>query len=113
MACWGRSRVCSAVAEARAWGEGGGTQCQTQRCPPVSGPASGVPCWEAFPEVNRALVACLLAKRMMAPVALAGGRGGVSAMSALASASGPETASPVQPMAAWPGRAGCARYARA
>jgi hypothetical protein len=46
--------------EARAEGEGGGPQCQTQRCPPpVSGPLGGVPGWEAFPEVNRALVACL------------------------------------------------------
>jgi hypothetical protein len=39
----------------------------------------GVPCWEAFPEVNRALVARLLgllAGRMMTQVAPAGGGGG-------------------------------------
>ena len=42
-------------------------------------PLGGAPGWEAFPEVNRALVVCLLgllAERMMAPVALADGRGG-------------------------------------
>jgi hypothetical protein len=45
----------------------------------LAAPLSGVPRWEAFPEVNRALVACLLgllAGRMMAPVDLAGGGGG-------------------------------------
>ena len=67
--------------EARAGGdEGGGPQCQLmQRCPPVSGPAWRVLCWEAFPGVNRALVACLLgllAERMMASAAGPGGRGG-------------------------------------
>ena len=47
--------------------------------PQLAAPPGGVPRWEAFPEVNRALVVCLLgllAGRMMAPVALAGGRGG-------------------------------------
>ena len=47
--------------------------------PQLAAPLGGVPCWEAFPEVNRALVACLLGllvERMMTPVALAGGRGG-------------------------------------
>ena len=42
-------------------------------------PLGGVPCWEAFPEVIRALVTCLLGllvERMMTPVALACGRGG-------------------------------------
>ena|GEM_PF-1848946 len=36
----------------------------------------GVPRWEAFPEVNRALVACLLGllvERMVAPVAVGDG----------------------------------------
>ena len=47
--------------------------------PQLAAPLGGVPCWEAFPEVNRALVVCLLGllvERMMAPVAVAGGRGG-------------------------------------
>jgi hypothetical protein len=47
--------------------------------PQLAAPPGGVPRWEAFPEVNRALVARLLgllAERMMTPVALAGGRGG-------------------------------------
>ena len=47
--------------------------------PQLTAPLSGVPRWEAFPEVNRALVTCLLGllvKRMMTPVGLAGGRGG-------------------------------------
>jgi hypothetical protein len=38
-----------------------------------------VPRWEAFPEVNRVLVACLLGllvERMMAPAGGPGGRGG-------------------------------------
>ena len=44
--------------------------------PQLAAPLGGVPGWEAFPEVNRALVVCLLgllAERMMAPVAVAGG----------------------------------------
>jgi hypothetical protein len=52
--------------------------------PQLAASLVGIPRWEAFPEVNRALVACLLgvlAGRMMAPVALAGGAG-VSGMSA-------------------------------
>jgi len=47
--------------------------------PQLAAPLGGVPCWEAFPEVNRALVACLLGllvERMVTPVAPAGGRGG-------------------------------------
>ena len=47
--------------------------------PQLAAPPGGVPRWEAFPEVNRALVTCLLgllAGRMMAPVAVAGGGGG-------------------------------------
>ena len=47
--------------------------------PQLAAPLGGVPRWEAFPEVNRALVACLLGllvERMMTPVAVAGGRGG-------------------------------------
>ena len=47
--------------------------------PQLAAPLGGVPCWEAFPEVNRALVVCLLgllAERMMAPAAGAGGGGG-------------------------------------
>ena len=47
--------------------------------PQLAAPLGGVPNWEAFPEVNRALVACLLgllAERMMTPVAPAGGGGG-------------------------------------
>ena len=46
--------------------------------PQLAAPLGGVPRWEAFPEVNRALVACLLgvlAERMMAPAAR-GRRGG-------------------------------------
>ena len=46
--------------------------------PQLAAPLGGVPRWETFPEVNRALVACLLgllAGRMMAPVALADGEG--------------------------------------
>ena len=53
--------------------------------PQLAAPLGGVPCWEAFPEVNRALVTCLLgllAGRMMAPADLAGGGAGVSGMSA-------------------------------
>ena len=47
--------------------------------PQLAAPLGGVPRWEAFPEVNRALVQCLLGllvERMMTPVALADGRGG-------------------------------------
>jgi hypothetical protein len=44
--------------------------------PQLVAPLGGVPRWEAFPEVNRALVVCLLgllAGRMMAPAAAGGG----------------------------------------
>jgi len=47
--------------------------------PQLTAPLGGVPRWEAFPEVNRALVQCLLGQlveRMMTPVARAGGGGG-------------------------------------
>ena len=47
--------------------------------PQLAAPLGGVPGWEAFPEVNRALVVCLLgllAERMMTPAAVAGGGGG-------------------------------------
>ncbi len=47
--------------------------------PQLAAPLGGVPGWEAFPEVNRALVVCLLgllAERMMTPVAVAGCGGG-------------------------------------
>ena len=53
--------------------------CRRSGAPQLAAPLGGVPCWEAFPEVNRALVQCLLGllvERMMAPVSLAGGRGG-------------------------------------
>jgi hypothetical protein len=59
-------------------GEGGGPQCrQMQRCPQLAAPLGGVPRWEGFPEVNRALVVCLLgvlAGQMLAPVAVGGER---------------------------------------
>ena len=47
--------------------------------PQLAAPRGGVPGWETFPEVNRALVACLLGllvERMVTPVARAGSRGG-------------------------------------
>ena len=47
--------------------------------PQLAAPLGGVPRWEAFPEVNRALVARLLGllvERMVTPVAVAGGGGG-------------------------------------
>ena len=47
--------------------------------PQLAAPLGGVPGWEAFPEVNRALVVCLLgllAERMVTPAAVAGGGGG-------------------------------------
>ena len=47
--------------------------------PQLTAPLVGVPCWEAFPEVNRALVVRLLgllAERMMTPAAGLGGEGG-------------------------------------
>ena len=60
-------------------GEGDGPQClQMQRCPAVNASLGGVPCWEVFPEVNRALVVCLLgllAERMTTSAAGPGGGG--------------------------------------
>ena len=54
--------------------------CRRSGAPQLAAPLGGVPCWEAFPEVNRALVVCLLgllAGRMMTPpVDPAGGWGG-------------------------------------
>ena len=50
-----------------------------QRCPQLAASPGEVPRWETFPEVNRALVQCLLGllvERMMAPAAPAGGGGG-------------------------------------
>lgn len=52
--------------------------CRCSGAPQLTAPLGGVPGWEAFPEVNRALVVCLLgllAERMMAPVAGGGGGG--------------------------------------
>lgn len=60
--------------------EVGRSVCRRSGAPQLAAPLGGVPCWEAFPETNRALVVCLLsllAGRMMAPPAgPAGGRGG-------------------------------------
>jgi hypothetical protein len=53
--------------------------CRRSGAPQLAAPLGGVPCWEAFPEVNRALVVCLLgllAERMMASAAGPGGGGG-------------------------------------
>jgi hypothetical protein len=47
--------------------------------PQFAAPLGGVPSWDAFPEVNRVLVTCLLgllAGRMMTSADPAGGRGG-------------------------------------
>jgi hypothetical protein len=81
MACWPRSRVSGGcgrrgLVEVR---EVGRSVSRCSGAPQLAAPLGGVPCWEAFPEVNRALVACLLgllAGRMIAPVDPAGGRGG-------------------------------------
>jgi hypothetical protein len=60
--------------------EVGRNACRRSGAPQLAAPLGGVPRWEAFPEVNRALVVCLLgllAGRMMTPpVGPAGGRGG-------------------------------------
>ena len=59
--------------------EVGRNVCRRSGAPQLAAPLGGVPRWEAFPEVNRALVVCLLGllvERMMAPVAQADGRGG-------------------------------------
>ena len=53
--------------------------CRRSGAPQLAAPLGGVPCWEAFPEVNRALVTCLLGllvKRMVTPVDAVGGGGG-------------------------------------
>lgn len=47
--------------------------------PQLTAPLGGVPGWELFPEVNRALAVrllSLLAERMMTPVVVAGSGGG-------------------------------------
>jgi hypothetical protein len=59
--------------------EVGRSVCGCSGAPQLAAPLGGVPRWEAFPEVNWALVACLLgvlAGRMVAPVAVVGGGGG-------------------------------------
>ena len=60
--------------------EVGRSVCRRSGAPQLAAPQGGVPRWEAFPEVNRALVTCLLgllAERMMTPlVDSAGGWGG-------------------------------------
>ena len=78
-ACWPRSRVSGGCGgrgpvAVREVGR------SVSRCgaPQLAAPLGGVPCWEAFPEVNRALVVCLLgllAGRMVTAVELAGGGG--------------------------------------
>ena len=59
--------------------EVGRSVCRCSGAPQLAAPLGGVPRWEAFPEVNRALVARLLGllvERMVTPVAVAGGGGG-------------------------------------
>ncbi len=59
--------------------EVGRSVCRRSGAPQLAAPPGGVPRWEAFPEVNRALVVCLLgllAGRMMAPADPGSGRGG-------------------------------------
>ncbi len=60
--------------------EVGRSVCRRSGAPQLATPLGGVPGWEAFPEVNRMLVTCLLgvlAGRMMTPpVDPACGRGG-------------------------------------
>jgi hypothetical protein len=81
-ACWPWSRVSGGCGKRGpvAVREVGRSVCRRSGAPQLAPPLGGVPCWEAFPEVNRALVTCLLgllAGRMMTtPVALAGGGGG-------------------------------------
>jgi hypothetical protein len=56
--------------------EVGRSVCRCSGAPQLAAPLGGVPRWEAFPEVNRALVGCLLGllvERMMTPVAAGGG----------------------------------------
>jgi hypothetical protein len=78
-ACWpwpGLSSGCGrcGLAAAREVGRSVG---RCSGAPQLAAPRGGVPDWEAFPQVNRALVVCLLGllvERMLTPVA--GGRGG-------------------------------------
>src|SRR6266567_6026072 len=87
MACWPRSRVsggCGRRGPIRAR-EVGHRVSRRRGAPQLAAPRGGVPGWEVFPGVNRALVVCLLgllAGRMMAPAAGAGGGAGVSGMTA-------------------------------
>jgi hypothetical protein len=58
--------------------EVGRSVCRRSGAPQLAAPLGGVPRWEVFPEVNRALVACLLGvliERMVAPMAVVGGGG--------------------------------------
>ena len=79
-ACW------PLVADDRAVAGGAGRWVRevgrgVSRCsgaPQLAASLGGVPRWEAFPEVNRALVGCLLGllvERMMAPLLAVAGRG--------------------------------------
>jgi hypothetical protein len=81
MACWPRSLVSGGCGKRGpvAVREVGRDVCRRSGAPQLAAPLGGVPRWEAFPEVNRALVTCLLgllAERMVTPVDPAGGRGG-------------------------------------
>ena len=77
-ACWpwpGPSSGCRrrGLAAAR---EVGRSVSRCSGAPQLGPPFGGGPCWEAFPEVNRALVVCLLgllAGRMMTPAAAGAG----------------------------------------
>jgi hypothetical protein len=77
-ACWPRPRVsggCGRRGPIRVR-EVGRSVGRRSGAPQLAAPLGGVPCWEAFPEVNRALVQGLLGllvERMMAPLLLAGG----------------------------------------
>ena len=77
-ACWPRSRVSGGCGKRGPIGmtEVGRSVSGCSGAAQLAAPLGGVPCWEAFPEVNRALVVCLLgllAGRMMTPVDPAGG----------------------------------------
>ena len=79
MACWPRSRVSGGCGRRGPGVREVGRSVRRSGAPQFAAPLGGVPGWEAFPEVNRALVVCLLsllAGRMLTPVALAGGRDG-------------------------------------
>lgn len=81
-ACGPRSRVCGGCGKRGpvAVREVGRSVCRRSGAPQLTAPLGGVPCWEAFPEVNRVLVSCLLGllvERMVTtPVDPAGGWGG-------------------------------------